>query len=144
MQDRMKMRTAAFLAAAFAALFGPASNAAAQSYPNRPISIVIPFPPGGQVDTLARILLDKMKTALGQPLIIENVGGASGGIGTQRVVRSAPDGYTLVMGNWTSHVGGPAIYPVQFDVLKDLEPVAMLPAARMAELCRTLQAATGC
>jgi tripartite-type tricarboxylate transporter receptor subunit TctC len=130
MQGGMKMRTAVFLATAIAALLGPVTGAVAQqSYPNRPISIVIPFPPGGQVDTLARILLDKMKTALGQPIIIENVGGASGGIGTQRVVRSTPDGYTLVMGNWTSHVGGPAIYPVQFDVLKDLEPVAMLPAA---------------
>ena len=64
-----------------------------------------------------------------RPIIIENVGGASGGIGVTRVVRSTPDGYTLSMGNWTSHVGGPAIYPVQFDILKDLEPVAMLPSA---------------
>ncbi|MET0669080.1 MAG: tripartite tricarboxylate transporter substrate-binding protein [Xanthobacteraceae bacterium] len=129
MQRIMKMRTAAFLAAAFAATLGPIANATAQSYPSRPISIIVPFPPGGQVDTLARILLDRMRAALGQTIIIENVGGASGGIGVTRVVRSAPDGYTLSMGNWTSHVGGPAIYPVQFDILKDLEPIAMLPAA---------------
>jgi tripartite-type tricarboxylate transporter receptor subunit TctC len=127
--QKMKMRTAAFLAATFAAILGPVSGAAAQSYPSRPITIIVPFPPGGQVDTLARILLDKMRAALGQTIIIENVGGASGGIGTTRVVRATPDGYTLNMGNWTSHVGGPAIYPVQFDILKDLEPVAMLPSA---------------
>ena len=128
MPGRMKMRTAAFLAATFAAALGAPASAGAQSYPSRPISIIVPFPPGGQVDTLARILLDKMRAALGQTIIIENVGGASGGIGVTRVVRSAPDGYTLSMGNWTSHVGGPAIYPVQFDILKDLEPVAMLPS----------------
>lgn len=124
----IKLRTAVVLTAALAAIFGLTTSAAAQ-YPSRPITLVIPFPPGGQVDTLARILLDRMRTSLGQPIIIENVGGASGGIGTARVTRAAPDGYTLNMGNWTSHVGGPAIYPVQFDILKDLEPVAMLPSA---------------
>ncbi len=129
MPGRMKIRTAAFLAVTFAAALGAPASAGAQSYPSRPISIIVPFPPGGQVDTLARILLDKMRAALGQTIIIENVGGASGGIGVTRVVRSTPDGYTLSMGNWTSHVGGPAIYPVQFDILKDLEPVAMLPSA---------------
>lgn len=122
-------RTAALLAAALAAFSGPATQALAQAYPSRPISIVVPFPPGGQVDTLARILLEKMRTSLGQPIIIENIGGASGSIGTARVARAAPDGYTLSMGNWTSHVGGPAIFPVQFDILKDLEPVALLPSA---------------
>lgn len=121
-------RTAALLIAALA-IFQPATQALAQAYPSRPISIVVPFPPGGQVDTLARILLEKMRTSLGQPIIIENIGGASGSIGTARVARAAPDGYTLSMGNWTSHVGGPAIFPVQFDILKDLEPVALLPSA---------------
>jgi tripartite-type tricarboxylate transporter receptor subunit TctC len=126
---RMAARTAAFFAAAMAAIAGSIAGAAAQTYPSRPISIIVPFPPGGQVDTLARILLDRMRASLGQPIIIENVGGASGGIGVTRVTRATPDGYTLSMGNWTSHVGGPAIYPVQFDILKDLEPVAMLPSA---------------
>ena len=79
----------------------------AQTYPSRPITVVVPFPPGGQVDTVARLLLDRMRAVLGQPLIVENVGGASGTIGTGRAVRAAPDGYTLSMGNWTSHVGGP-------------------------------------
>ncbi len=126
---RMQVRTAAIFAAAIGAILGSVAGATAQSYPTRPISIIVPFPPGGQVDTLARILLDRMWASLGQPIIIENIGGASGGIGVTRVTRATPDGYTLSMGNWTSHVGGPAIYPVQFDILKDLEPVAMLPSA---------------
>ncbi len=105
------------------------SSAPAQTYPSRPITIIVPFPPGGQVDTMARIVLDRMRASLGQTIIVENVGGASGTIGTARVARAAPDGYTLNMGNWTSHVGAPAIYPVQFDILKDLEPVALMPSA---------------
>jgi tripartite-type tricarboxylate transporter receptor subunit TctC len=126
----MRGRTPVVFAAAFAAAIGLTADAASQTYPSRPITIVVPFPPGGQVDTLARILIDRIRTALNnQTVIIENVGGASGGIGVTRVTRAAPDGYTLSMGNWTSHVGGPAIYPVQFDILRDLEPVAMLPAA---------------
>jgi tripartite-type tricarboxylate transporter receptor subunit TctC len=103
-----------------------AGNVAAQTYPSRPISVVVPFPPGGQVDSVARLLLDRMRAALGQPLIIENLGGASGTIGTGRAVRAAPDGYTLSMGNWTSHLGGPAMYAIAYDILKDLEPVSML------------------
>ena len=102
------------------------TGASAQSYPTRPISVVVPFPPGGQVDTVSRLLIDGMRAALGQPLIVENVGGASGTIGTGRAVRATPDGYTVVMGNWTSHVGGPAMYAINYDILDDLEPVAML------------------
>ena len=102
------------------------TGASAQSYPTRPISVVVPFPPGGQVDTVSRLLIDGMRAALGQPLIVENAGGASGTIGTGRTVRAAPDGYTVVMGNWTSHVGGPAMYAVNYDILNDLEPVSML------------------
>jgi tripartite-type tricarboxylate transporter receptor subunit TctC len=112
------------VAAAFAIAFGGASSA--QSYPSRPITVVVPFPPGGQVDSVARLLLDRMRAALGQPLVVENVGGASGTIGTGRAVRAAPDGYTLNMGNWTSHIGGPAMYAPAYDILNDLEPVSML------------------
>jgi tripartite-type tricarboxylate transporter receptor subunit TctC len=100
--------------------------ASAQSYPTRPISVAVPFPPGGQVDTVSRLLIDGMRTSLGQPLVVENVGGASGTIGTGRAVRATPDGYTIVMGNWTSHVGGPAMYTINYDILNDLEPVSML------------------
>src|SRR5262245_55427904 len=91
--------------------------ASAQSYPARPISVVVPFPPGGQVDTVSRLLLDGMRASLGQPLVVENAGGASGTIGTGRAVRATPDGYTVVMGNWTSHVGGPVMYTVNYDIL---------------------------
>lgn len=104
----------------------------AQAYPLRPITVVVPFPAGGPADTLARIVTERMRVSLGQPLIIENMGGAGGSIGVTRVARSEPDGYTLCLGNWTSHVGGPAMYPVQFDVLRDLQPVALLPVAPLS------------
>jgi tripartite-type tricarboxylate transporter receptor subunit TctC len=120
----MRKLCLASAAAAFAIAF--ASAGLAQTYPNRPINVVVPFPPGGQVDSVARLLIDRLRAALGQPLIIENLGGASGTIGTGRAVRAAPDGYTLSMGNWTSHLGGPAMYPIAYDILKDLEPVSML------------------
>ena len=82
--------------------------------------------PAARSISVARLLLDRLRAALGQPLIVENLGGASGTIGTGRAVRAAPDGYTLNMGNWTSHLGGPAMYPISYDILKDLEPVSML------------------
>ena len=100
-----KLLLAAVLAAAG---FG---SAAAQVYPSRPITIVVPFPPGGPVDKLARILAEPMRASLGQPLIVENVAGAGGTIGVGRVVRAAPDGYTLSMGNWGTHVVSGAVYP---------------------------------
>ena len=123
------MRHLRLASAALVFLFAGALNAFAQSYPNRPISVVVPFPPGGQVDSVARLLIDRMRAALGQPLILEDVGGASGTIGTGRAVRATPDGYTLSMGNWTSHVGGPAMYSPAYDILADLEPVSMLLVA---------------
>ena len=120
----MRRLTLALAIAAFALSFTAASFA--QTYPSRPITVVVPFPPGGQVDTVARLLLDRIRVAVGQPLIVENVGGASGSIGTGRAARAAPDGYTLSMGNWTSHVGAPAMFPITYDILADLEPVSML------------------
>ena len=115
--------------AAWAIAISGIASVCAQDYPSRPITVIVPFPPGGQVDTVARLLVDRMRASLGQPVIVEHMGGASGSIGTGRVVRAAADGYTLNMGNWTSHVGGPAIYPAQFDILRDLEPVSLLPNA---------------
>jgi tripartite-type tricarboxylate transporter receptor subunit TctC len=103
----------------------------AQPYPSRPITIIVPFPAGGPVDTLARLLAEPMRVSLGQPLIIENVGGAGGTIAAARVARAAPDGYTIIIGNWTSFVGTPAVYPVQFDVLKDFEPVSLLAISQL-------------
>jgi tripartite-type tricarboxylate transporter receptor subunit TctC len=103
--------------------------AAAQGYPARPITLIVPFPAGGGADLLARVVADRMKTSLGQPVIVENVGGAGGTIGVTRLYRSAPDGYTIGFGQWTSHVGAGALYAVPFDYLKDFEPVARLTSA---------------
>jgi tripartite-type tricarboxylate transporter receptor subunit TctC len=120
-----RLALAAAIAAMFVALTGPSL---AQQYPSRTITIVVPFPAGGPTDTLARILGERMRVALGQTIVIENVTGAGASIGVTRVVQSAPDGYTLSIGNWTSHVGSGAMYPVSWDVLKDLAPVSLLTA----------------
>ena len=119
-----------FLQACFGgvAVAGVSSIALAQSYPSRPITIVVPFPAGGPSDTVGRFLAEKMRVSLGQPVIIENIGGAAGSIGTGRVARAAPDGHTLVHGYWGTHVVNGAIYPLQYDVVRDFEPVALLPA----------------
>jgi len=111
--------------------------AAAQDYPSRPITIIVPFPAGGPTDTLARILGDRMKDSLGQSLIVENVTGAGATIGVGRAVQAAADGYTLILGNWTSHVGAPALYPVQWNVLTDLEPVARLSVSSLMIVGKT-------
>ena len=85
-------------------------GAAAQTFPSRPLNLIVPFPAGGPTDTLARILSERMRVSLGQPVVVENVTGAGATIGVGRAVAAAPDGYTLVLGNWTSHVGPGAIY----------------------------------
>src|ERR1700757_2843607 len=100
--------------------------ARAQSFPARPITIVVPFPAGGPTDTLGRILADRMKTALGQSVIIENLTGAAGTIGSSHVARSSPDGYTLVLGHWQTHVVNGATYSLQFDIVNDFAPIALI------------------
>ena len=112
------------IAAAFVAAFSV--SAAAQSYPSRPVTLIAPFPAGGPLDTIARIISEPMRIALGQPVIIENVTGAGGNIGTARVARSAPDGYTIGMGQWSTHVVNAVTYSLQYNVLTDFEPVALL------------------
>ncbi len=102
---------------------------AQESYPSRPITIIVPFPAGGPTDTVARIMGDGMKDVLGQPIIIENVAGAGSTIGTTRAINARPDGYTFIVGNWTSHVGAGALYPVTWHIVRDLEPVAQLSAS---------------
>src|ERR1043166_7092407 len=87
------------------AIMAGAASATAQTYPSRPITIVVPFPPGGSTDVAARIMAEKMRPLLGQPVIIENVGGAGGSIAVGRVARAAPDGYTIDIGQWDTHVG---------------------------------------
>ena len=111
------------------AMLAGIASAAAETYPSRPITMIVPFAAGGVTDIVARIVTDRMKTSLGQPVIVENVSGAGGTIGVTRLYRAAPDGYTLVVGQWTSHVGAGAMYPVAFDYLNDFEPIAMLSLA---------------
>src|SRR6266699_1520451 len=106
-------------AIALSALAGIAS--AQSSYPSRPITLIVPFPPGGSTDTAARIIGDRMRPALGQTVVIENVGGAGGTIGVQRVARAAADGYTIDIGQWDTHVGA-ILYPINFDLQKDFAP----------------------
>ena len=114
------------LAAGAAALTAGARGARAQAFPSRPITVIVPFPTGGAGSTLIRFLGDHMRGALGQPIVIENVPGAGGTLGTGRVVRAAADGHTLCLGNWASHVGAGAVYPIPFDMLTDLAPIARI------------------
>jgi tripartite-type tricarboxylate transporter receptor subunit TctC len=109
----------AFLAASMVA-------AVAETFPSRTITIVVPFPAGGPTDTLGRILADRMKTALGQSVIIENLTGAAGTVGTSHVARAAPDGYTLILGHWQTHFVNGATFALSFDVVSDFAPVALI------------------
>jgi len=116
------------LLAAVLAACGLISGAVAQSYPSKPVTIVVALPAGGAVDALARVLAEHMRVTLGQPVIIENMAGAGGTLSMARIVRAEPDGYTIGMGTLSQYVVAAAVYHVQFDVLKDLEPVALLPS----------------
>ena len=107
------------------ALIAGRRGAHAQSFPSRPITLIVPFPPGGSTDTAARILADKMRPILGQPVIIENVGGAGGSIAVGRVARAAPDGYTIDIGQWDTHVGS-IIYNITYDLQKDFDPIGLI------------------
>jgi len=115
----------AALLVALASVIG-ASTGRAETYPTRPITMIVPFAAGGVTDIVARIVSERMAKSLGQSVIVENVGGAGGTIGVTRLFRSPPDGYTLVIGQWTSHVGSGAMYPLTFDLLKDFEPISLL------------------
>jgi tripartite-type tricarboxylate transporter receptor subunit TctC len=119
----------ATLMAALLAILSSAALAQGETYPSRPITMMVGYPPGGPTDTLARILGDAMGRSLGQTIVIETVSGASGTIATGRVVHANPDGYTIGIGNWTSHVGSVAIYPLDYDVFKDLQPISLLAAS---------------
>ena len=100
-------------------------GAQAQTWPARPITLIVPFPPGGSTDTAARIIGERMRAPLGQTVVIENVGGAGGSIGVGRVARAAPDGYTIDIGQWDTHVGS-IIYPLTYDLQKDFEPIGLM------------------
>jgi len=105
---------------------GSTGLAAAQNYPARPITVIVPFPAGGATDTLARFLAEKLRASLGQTVIIENIAGAAGSIGVGRAVRAPADGYTLSIGTSTTHVLTGGLYALQFDLLRDLEPIILI------------------
>jgi len=153
---KLSRRNILKLAAGGAAVPALGRFAMADAYPTRPITLVAPFPPGGPVDTLARIMGAHMRAALGQPIVVENVAGAAGSIGVGRVARAAPDGYTLVLGQWSTHVANAAIYKLPYDTLTDFQPVALLsnnpglivgrktlPANNLKELIAWLKANPG-
>src|SRR4051812_40524427 len=110
---------------------------AQQGYPSRQILIITPFPAGGGTDILSRIMGDAMRSALGQQAVVLNLGGAGSTMGPGRAVRATRDGHPVVIGNWTSHVGAPAVYNVSWHPLKDLEPVSMLSISTLIIAGRT-------
>jgi tripartite-type tricarboxylate transporter receptor subunit TctC len=114
------------IAAAFVAACASATTATAQTFPTKPVTIVVPFAAGGPSDVLARVLADRMRTTLNQTVVVENTTGAAGTIGVGRVVRSPADGYTISFGHLGTHVVNGAIYPLNFDLLSDLEPVGLI------------------
>jgi tripartite-type tricarboxylate transporter receptor subunit TctC len=131
-------------------------DARAQDYPTRPITLIVPFPPGGPNDTLGRIMAERMRASLAQPVIVENVSGANGTIGVGRVARATADGYTIGVGTWATHVVNPAIYALPYDTVKDFEPIVLLatsapvlvgnratPADNLQELVAWLKANPG-
>jgi len=113
------------IAAVALALFAGIAAAQAQNFPTRPITLIVPFPPGGSTDTAGRILGERMRQPLGQTVVIENAGGAGGSIALGRVARAAPDGYTIDIGQWDTHVGN-IIYPLNYDLQKDFEPIGLI------------------
>jgi len=144
-----------FLVALALTVLAGAVIARAQGYPSRPITLVVPFPPGGSTDTAARIMAERMRVPLGQSVVIENIGGAGGSIGVGRVARAAPDGYTFDIGQWDTHVGS-IIYRLDYDLEKDFEPIGLisnnpqlmvakndLPANNLAELVTWMKANPG-
>jgi tripartite-type tricarboxylate transporter receptor subunit TctC len=115
----------ALAAIAIAALFG-VGNASAQTYPSKPITVIVPFAAGGATDVLARFLGERLRAILGQPIIIENVTGAGGSIGVTRLVRATADGTTIEMGTSTTNMLLGGLYPLPFDLLNDLAPILMI------------------
>jgi len=126
MQLATRVTAGACLAAMLCALPVMATVATAQTYPSKPIVMVVPFPPGGPSDVVARVVADGMSRALGGQIVIENVGGAGGTVGSTRVANAAPDGYTLLAGSMGSHVAAPVLTPnVSYDSLRDFVPVGV-------------------
>ena len=123
---RLPRRRFLHLAAGAAALPIASRQASAQSYPVRPVTMVVPYSAGGPTDTIARIMAERMRTSLGQTVLVENTTGAGGTIGVGRVARAVPDGYTISIGHWGTHVVNGAIYELPYHVFNDFEPVSLI------------------
>jgi len=119
----MKMR---IVAITLASLLASVTSGVAEDYPTRPITMIVPFAAGGPTDVVARLLAEGMRASLGQNVLIENFTGAAGSLGVGRAVRAAPDGYTLSIGHWSTHVINGAIYNLPYNLLTDLAPVALM------------------
>src|ERR1700749_947106 len=113
------------LSLALAIALAGITAAQAQTYPSRPITLIVPFPPGGSTDVVARIMAERMRPLLGQPAIVEKVGGAGGSLGVGRVARATPDGYTIDIGQWDTHVGS-IIYNLNYDLQTDFAPIGLM------------------
>jgi len=120
------MRKPILVAAVSAAVLGGIATADAQTFPSRPVTMIVPLAIGGSTDVIARIVAEGMRSTLGQPVVVENVTGAGGTIGVGRVARAAPDGYTISLGQWGTNMANGAIYPLQYDIIGDFEPVALI------------------
>ncbi len=129
--------------ATLVAVLGLTGAALAQSYPTRPITLVVPYPAGGPTDVVGRVIAERMRVSLGQPVIVENVTGGSGNIGVGKVARATPDGYTLSIGNNGSHLLNAALYTLNFDILKDFVPVALLTSNPQIVVTRKTLPANG-
>jgi tripartite-type tricarboxylate transporter receptor subunit TctC len=128
--------------AALITILAVAGVAHADDYPSRPITIIVPFSAGGPSDAMARILAERMKTTLGQTVLVENVTGAGGSIGVGRAVHSAPDGYTISFGHLGTHVANGAVYKLNYDLVADLMPVVLLPSNPMIVVSKNAVPAT--
>jgi tripartite-type tricarboxylate transporter receptor subunit TctC len=111
--------------------------AQAETFPSKPVTIVIPLAAGGAVDTNVRTMLESMRATLGQPILVENNGGAGGVTGINRVARAAPDGYTISVGTWGTHVVNAFVYSTPYDLAQDFETVALLPSVPHCVIART-------
>jgi tripartite-type tricarboxylate transporter receptor subunit TctC len=126
---------------AVVAAFGLPGLASAQPYPSRPITMVVPYATGGSTDAIGRIMAERMRASLGQTVVAENVTGANGSIGVGRAARAAPDGYTISLGAWPTHVVNGAIMSLNYDVLDDFEPVVLLPTQPLVIVAKKAMAA---
>jgi tripartite-type tricarboxylate transporter receptor subunit TctC len=126
MRNSTLIRMTMAVAATGLFIVAAAVAAVADDYPSRPVTMVVPLAPGGSTDVLARIMAQGMRAPLGQTLVVENTTGAGGTIGVTRAERATPDGYTILFGQWGTNMANGAIYPLDFDLLKDFEPIALV------------------